>query len=278
MTKTIKTLKFKLFVLALAGLLLIPCTTASAARKLPVEKIKVAVTTSHLANLVNEICKEKVEITTILQPTTCPSNYDIDAVMMKKISRSNIILYHSWQPWVKKLKFEISNLGIVYRDLKTDGNLMIPYINIRGAQEIKDLFVIWDSDNKDYYEKNFLEYVFKVSQLADEISRGNVYRRSKKAVCQDKIADFMQWLGFDVVAEYGKTEDIPPSEMMRLSKIIRKNKVAIVVDNLQTGTDIGRTLSGDLKIKYAVISNFPLGGSYVLTLKDNISKIDKALK
>ena len=32
------------------------------------------------------------------------------------------------------------------------------------------------------------------------------------------------------------------------------------------------------KIKHAVISNFPLGNSYFSTLKDDISKIDKALQ
>ena len=51
-----------------------------------------------------------------------------------------------------------------------------------------------------------------------------------------------------------------------------------VVDDLQAGTDTGRALSTDLKIKHIVISNFALGHSYINTLKSNIEKINKVLE
>ncbi|MFA7074647.1 MAG: zinc ABC transporter substrate-binding protein [Endomicrobiaceae bacterium] len=270
-------MKIKFFILILLTSVFFYAADCQADSRLPEKKIKITVTTSHLANLVNEICKDKVDITTMIQPTMCPSNNDIDPVLMKKIAKSNIILYHSWQPWVKSLKYKIGNLGIVYREFETDGNLMIPYINVRGAEEIKDLFIVWDADNKKFYEKNFLNYIFRVNHTAGEIARNNSKRYGIKAVCNNRISDFLQWLGFDVVAEYGKSEDMPPSEMIKLSKTIKVKKAKIIIDNLQVGTDIGRVLSKDLKLKHVVISNFPLGGSYINTLKDNISKIDKDL-
>ncbi|MDD2523627.1 MAG: metal ABC transporter substrate-binding protein [Endomicrobiia bacterium] len=270
-------MKFKMFIFILLISICLPYKSALSESRLPQKKIKITVTTSHLANLVNEICKDKVEIITMIQPTMCPSNNDIDPVLMKKIAKSNIILYHSWQPWVKSLKFKIGNLGIVYREFQTEGNLMIPYINVRGAEEIKNLFVVWDADNKNYYEQNFLNYIFKVNHLADEIAKNNVKRYDTKVACNNRISDFVQWLGFEVVIEYGKSEDIPSSEMMKLAKKIKTNKVKIIVDNLQVGTDIGRILSKDLKLKHIVISNFPLGNSYINTLKDNVAKLDKGL-
>lgn len=270
-------MKIKFFIFILLISIFLPYQSIFSESRLPPKKIKITVTTSHLANLVNEICKDKVEIITIIQPTMCPSNNDIDPVLMKEIAKSNIILYHSWQPWVKSLKYKIDNLGIVYREFQTDGNLMIPYINVRGAEEIKNLFIIWDADNKDYYEQNFLNYIFKVNHLAGEIAKNNTKRYSTKIACNNKISDFIQWLGFDVVIEYGKSEDMSSSEMMKLSKKIKTNKVKMIVDNLQVGTDIGRILSKDLKLKHIIISNFPLGGSYINTLKDNVKKIDKGL-
>ncbi len=267
----------KLFFSILIISFYIMCGQSFADSRLPAKKIKITVTTSHLANLVNEICKDKVDIITIIQPTMCPSNNDIDPVLMKEIAKSNIILYHSWQPWVKNLKYKIGNLGIVYREFETDGNLMIPYINVRGAEEIKDLFIVWDADNKKFYEQNFLNYVFKVNHVAGEIAKNTSKRYNIKVVCNNKISDFLQWLGFDVVTEYGKSEDMPPSEMIKLSKTAKTKKVKLIIDNLQVGTDIGRVLSKDLKLKHIIISNFPLGGSYINTLKDNVAKIDKEL-
>ena len=55
------------------------CQICFAVRELPVKKIKVAVTTSHLSSIIQDICQDKVEVITILPPTVCPSSYDIDA-------------------------------------------------------------------------------------------------------------------------------------------------------------------------------------------------------
>ena len=241
------------------------------------KKLKVAVTTSHLSTLMHEICGDKVDVVTILEPTVCPSHNDIDAKKMKEISTSNILLYHSWQPWAKDLKYKIASLEILYKEFKTEGNLMIPYINVRAAEELKDIFVIIDSDNKKFYEDNFIKYVFKVNQLSDEIMRKHTSSRNVKIVCNVMISDFMKWLGFDVVAEYPASDKISPSQMAELIKKIKKLKVNYVVDNLQTGTDVGRVLNKDLNLKHITISNFPLGNSYIYTLKDNISKIDKVI-
>ena len=245
----------------------------------PHRKIKVSVTSSHLYCLLKEICADKLELTLMVTPIVCPNNNDIDAAMIKRISTSNIILYHYWQDWAKRLKYEIGNLAIVYKEFKTEGNLIIPYINIRAAEEITEMFGYLDPDNKEFYEKNFVKYAYKVNYISEKISKkASLKYNGKKIVCNNKITDFMQWLGFDVVAEYGKPENMSSAQMLRLSKKIKDNNVVCITDNLQTGTKIGETLSNDLKIRHVVISNFPLNYSYIETLKDNVLKIDKVLQ
>ena len=244
---------------------------------LPDKKIKIAVTTSNLAALLEVICKDRIDVITIIPSNLYPETYDVDAKTIKELSRCNAILYHSWQPWVKDLKYKISNLGIVYRELKTEGNLMIPYINLRAAQELMEVLSVWNQENKDFFENNFLDYSFKVNYICEEISKKNYLRYNKKIVCNNKIASFMEWLGFDVVVSYGKANNISSAEMLNLTKKVKKEKIKYDVDNLQAGTDIGRKLSNDLKIEHIVISNFVLGKSYINTLKNNVEKIDKAL-
>ena len=269
-------MKIKLVILTLL-LFLIPNIVF--AYPSPLErKIKIAVTTSNLADLLKEICEDKIDVFTIIPTTMCPGNYDIDAKTIKEVNQCNIVLYHHWQPWIKNLKYKITRLGMVYRELKTRGNLMIPYINLRAAQELLDLLSIWDQDNKDFYEQNFLSYSFKVNFLAEEIAKNGYNKYNKKIVCNSQISSFMEWLGFDVVMTYGKSSNMSSSEMLMLTKKIKKEKVKYVVDNLQAGTDVGRSLVDDLKMKHIIISNFVLGKSYINTLKNNIEKIDKALE
>ena len=158
-------MKFKIFVLILS-IIFLP-NIAYSYSPLPDKKIKIAVTTSNLSTLLNEICKDKIDVITIIPTTMCPGNYDIDAKTIKELSSCNVILYHKWQPWVKNLKYKISKLGIVYREIKTEGNMMVPYINLRAAKEIEDLVSIWDQENKNFYEKNFLDYSFKINFVSE---------------------------------------------------------------------------------------------------------------
>ncbi|MDD5020893.1 MAG: zinc ABC transporter substrate-binding protein [Endomicrobiaceae bacterium] len=266
-------MKFRFVSFLICFCLLFSTITFAGERK----KLKVAVTTSHLSSLMQEICQDKIDVITILEPTTCPSNNDIDAKKIKEISTSNIVLYHIWQPWAKDLKYKIANLEILYKEFKTEGNLMIPYINIRGAEEIKNIFSVLDAENKQTYESNFIKYVFKINQLSEEIIRNNGNNYNKKIACNYMISDFMKWLGFNVVATYPKSDKILSSDMANLIRKIKKANAVCVVDNLQLGTDVGRILNKDLKIRNTVISNFPLGNSYIHTLKDNIAKIDKVI-
>ena len=271
-------MKIKFIALIISLLVFVPNIIFAYSNPAVDKKIKIAVTTSNLADLLDEICEDKIDVFTIIPTTMCPGTYDIDAKTIKEINKCNVVLYHHWQPWVKNLKYKTTKLGIVYRELKTRGNLMIPYINLRAAQELLDLLSIWDSDNKSFYEQNFLNYSFKVNFLAEEIAKNGYNKYNKKIVCNSQISTFMEWLGFDVVMTYGKSSNLSSSEMFLLTKKIKKEKVKYAVDNLQAGTDVGRTLADDLKIKHIVVSNFVLGRSYINTLKNNIEKINKALE
>ena len=140
----------------------------------PDKKIKIAVTTSNLSTLLNEICKDKIDVVMIVPTSTSPENYDIDAKTIKEINKCNAFIYQNWQPWMKTVKGKTTNLGLVYRELKTKGNLMIPYINLKAAQELFELLSVWDQKNKDYYEKNFLDYSFKVNFVSNEITKKSI--------------------------------------------------------------------------------------------------------
>ena len=81
-------MKKKLFVLILS-ILFIP-TIIFSYSPLPDKKIKIAATTSNLSTLLNEICKDKIDVITIIPTTMCPGSYDIDAKTIKEIKISDV--------------------------------------------------------------------------------------------------------------------------------------------------------------------------------------------
>jgi ABC-type metal ion transport system, periplasmic component/surface adhesin len=241
-------------------------------------KIIITVTTSDIYHVVKEIGGNKVNVEMIIQPLVCPSNYDITPKVVQRTEGSNLVLSHNWESWIGRLKTQAGQRGILYKQVKTEGNWMIPYVHIRAAEEIKNMLTYMDIENSRYYEDNFTDYVFRINYASDEVKRKLEGAYGKKVISNERIKDFLEWLGFDVVATYGKEEDLTAKKLAYLISEGKKQGVKIVADNLQSGAGTGRELADNINAKQAVISNFPIGNSYVNTIKDNANRLFKAMQ
>lgn len=241
-------------------------------------KIIITVTTSDIYQVVKEIGGDKVDVQMIVQPLVCPSNYDITPKVVKRTEESNLVLSHRWETWVGRLRVQAGERGILYKQVKTEGNWMIPYIHIRAAEEIKDMLSYMDEEHSKYYEENFTDYIFRINFAAGEVQKQLEDAYGRKVISNEKIKDFLEWIGFEVVATYGKSEDLTAKKLAYLVSEGKKRNVKIVIDNLQAGAGAGRELADNINAKQCVISNFPIGNSYVNTLKDNGKRIFKAMQ
>ncbi|MDR1695504.1 MAG: metal ABC transporter substrate-binding protein [Endomicrobium sp.] len=239
-------------------------------------KIIVTVTNSNIGELVKAVGGNKVNVEIIIPPISCPSNYDPAPSAIERVSKSNLILSLKWETWIKKIKLEAGDFGRIYKVMETEGNWMVPYINMRAAEEVKNMLSYMDAENRKYYEENYTEYVYNVKFAAEKAAKELTPVYGKKVICNDKIRDFLESFGLDVVGVYGNAEDLTAKKLAFLINSGKKNGVKIVIDNLQNGTSTGRELALNLGAKQAVISNFVLGKSYINTLKDNVERIKKA--
>jgi len=67
---------------------------------------------------------------------------------------------------------------------------------------------------------------------------------------------FLKWAGFDVVATYGRPEELSPKKMQELINKGKEAGIKLVVDNLQSGPDAGAGIAEEIGAAQ-VISNFP---------------------
>ncbi len=70
---------------------------------------------------------------------------------------------------------------------------------------------------------------------------------------------FLEWLGCDVVGDYGRFEETTPERLAKLMDTAKARGVVLVVDNLQSTGAAGASLAEDLGAGHAVLSNFPGG-------------------
>jgi zinc transport system substrate-binding protein len=94
-----------------------------------------------------------------------------------------------------------------------------------------------------------------------------------KVICAEMQAGFVSWAGFEVVATYGRPEDLSPADVEQLLTEAQEAGVALVIDNLQSGsTTLGAALEQDIEAIPVTISNFPGGLENTETWEKAIDK------
>jgi len=241
-------------------------------------KMTITVTNSNIGEIVKEIGGTKVDVAIIAPPISCPGVSDISPDMITRVEKSNLILSNKWEKWISRVKLEAGDLGKVYKTLETEGNWMIPNVHIRAADEIMSVLSSLDAENAAYYQTRYTDYAYRVDFAAQSVRKDLIPARGVKVISNDKIKDFLEAYGFEVIATYGSSEELTAKRLAYLIEAGKKNNVKLVVDNLQMGSGTGNELAENIGAKQAVISNFILGKSYINTLKDNASRLLKAMK
>ena len=242
-------------------------------------RINITATTSDLQLIAREIGGTRVDAAAMIHPTICPSQTDLSPRVLERVARSNIVLSRPRETWVSALRFKaVGTIATLYQVIRAEGNLMVPYLHIRAATEFLELISRLDPNSRSYYEANFSEYVYRIRFEADRLRRMLDGKRNVNIISEHNLKTFLEWLGFNVVATYRTQNELSARQLAELNRTIQQRNVVLVVDNLQAGTNIGFMLSEDNGLRHAVISNFPLGGSYLSTLQDNIQRISRALQ
>ncbi len=270
MTKTIKSL-VSVFIVAI--LVSVVGFLSSAYDQLRSERLSVAVTTTHLENILREIGGEKVEVVAIVPGGMCPGHFDIKPDDVKVLHQADCLLSHGWEKWLPGLMKAVENKKLVSKIINVAGSWMVPEINIRAAKEIAETLAELDSENKPFYQGNLRRYRRSIESEVVGIRKNVHGLRDKKAVCSEHQAALLGWLGIKVVHTYGRSEDMSLRELAEAVGKAKKEGVKLVVDNLQSGPEAGRRIAEEIGARHIVLSNFPLNGSYIETLRENVEKV-----
>ncbi len=230
--------------------------------------LKVVTTTTMLGTLVQEVGGERVEVQVIVPGGMCPGHFDLKPGEVRAIEEAGLFLAHGWERWLEDLNVpEICTIK---------GNLMIPE-NMRNAVEkVSLLLEKKDPEGKDFYQRRKREFLRKIEKLEIWIDSLRSVFMGKKVVCSVYQKEFLSYLGFEVVATYGRPEDTGAGRLKELVDMIKKKKVELAVDNLQSGK-LGEILERETGVKTCVLTNFPVNKGYCETVRENIKKLLNAL-
>lgn len=270
--------------IVLLGVLLLFFTAGCGQKQ--AEKFTVATGSTLIADIVKAVGGEKVAVSNIVPPGTCPGHFDLKPDDVKKLASAKLLLYHDWQGKIfnKGVLASADNKDLDAVPVSVAGNWMAPPVQKEAIKKIAQILGEKDAANKGYYEERAERLAAAVAdeerKLRERLDAAGV--AGVKVICAEMQAGFLKWAGFDVVATYGRPEDLTPK---KLQELIEKGKAAgvrLVVDNLQSGPDAGKSLAAELGAARVTLSNFPGGfagsDTWEAAVEKNVDLLLSALK
>jgi zinc transport system substrate-binding protein len=220
---------------------------------------------SLITDIIQDIADGKVETHTLIPPGVCPGHYDVKPSDVETLVNSEVLIIHNWQQNMKSITGLVEaadNPDLVIKVIDVPDMPMVPQIQAETTDKIAQALGEIDPENSAYYQEKAAErtqaILAKGEEVKDKLQAANV--SGIKVLCVEYQAGFAEWAGFDVVATFGRPEDLSPADVAQLVTEAEQANVALIIDNLQSGsTTLGASIEQDVEAIPVTISNFPGG-------------------
>lgn len=227
------------------------------------QELVVVATTTYLGSIVERVAKDKVNLTVITSPATCPGEEDVKPSQVEATAKAKLFLMHGWpgEAFTKGLLQSVNNPQLRVETIDLKGSWMTPEIQAQGVERVAKALGEVDPANQAFYQANAQAVLKSVQSKGQEIkARLEAGKTSGvKAIAMANQADFVKWAGFEVVASYPPPQDLTPEKVKALVNQGKEAQVALVIDNLQNGPEAGKQMAQEIGAIHLTLSNFPGG-------------------
>lgn len=249
--------KSRLLIIELIGLLLLSFIIIN---PISGSSTYIICTNSVLADFTSNIITENTTIEYIMPSGVCPAFYDTCPSDVNKIVNADIIISLGSpikEPWLNDLLNYNSNYKSI--ECKNLGEWNIPsgakkYIDCLKT-ELLELFPELNAS----INKNTYNYIKKIDNKSIELHNAieDAGHLEKKVICMKWHKDFIEWLGLNVIDNYGPPQSLSLKDELNIIINASDNDVYTIIDNLQSGTDFGAKVASESGASHVIFTNFP---------------------
>jgi zinc transport system substrate-binding protein len=220
---------------------------------------------------------DRYRVEAILPPGQCPGHYDVKLTDIEKMKKAVLIVSFRGMSFMSKAAPDDGGQLVVDPEGR---NWMTPDTYVQGlellAAKLSERFPA-DRVEIDRRKQQAVRLVKKGAEaLVRKVTGAGLSGRPVIASSMQK--EPLEWMGFQVVAEYGRQEGMSARDVVRLAEVGKGRKAIMVVDNLQSGPDAGKGVSETLKVPHVVLTNFPSERGYLATLEENVDALLSAVR
>jgi ABC-type Zn uptake system ZnuABC Zn-binding protein ZnuA len=220
------------------------------------EKPVVVATTEILGDFVRKIAEDRVDLVVLILGGMCPAHYDIRPSDVAAVARAALVLHHGFEPWMENLVKSSGSKALV---VKTGDDWNVPPNAVQQVGIVQEALAKILPKESAVLQQNAVAFQRRIEELAGRLlaraQQLNV--QEAKVISQAFQAKFVSWLGFNVVGTYPPPERVSAQLFLQLVQLGREQKVALVVDNLQSGVGLGARLAFEIGAVHVVLTNFP---------------------
>jgi len=140
-------------------------------------------------------------------------------------------------------------------------NWMAPPVQKAAVDRIVAALAEVDTENASAYQEQAADYKAEVEAKEAEIEArlAGEDLASINVMCSDQLPGFIEWIGLNIVAEFGRPDSLTPQVVQELVDKGREENVTLIIDNLQSGQDAGAGIAEELDCKRIILTNLPGG-------------------
>jgi zinc transport system substrate-binding protein len=233
---------------------------------------------SFIANIVQDVSDGNLEARTIIPAGVCPGHYDVKPGDIIALNYSKALIIHNYQQSYQNIIGAIQaaqNPDLIIAVLNVTGNWMVPAVQAEGVNKIAQALGEIYPENAAYYQGNATQRAQAILTYGQEVRNRlqDAGMDGVKVICAEMQAGFVSWAGFDIVATFGRPEDLTSAQIAQLIDQAGEAGAVLIIDNLQSGsTTLGPSLEQDIEAIPVTISNFPGGLQNTETWEKAIDK------
>jgi len=259
--------KFKVLIIAILVLSLVIVSILGGCTPAETSQLKVVTSTSMMAQIVERVGGDLVDVVNIIPPTQCPGHFDVKPGDIQRLADAELFLLHGWQGEIFSQELIASannpDLTVATIDVKVgeNTNWMTPPVQLAAVDRIVAALSEVDAENATTYQELAAEYKDSVTDKEAEIEARLAEEdlAGINVMCADMLVGFVQWTGFNIVAVFGRPDSLTLQVVRELVDTGREAGVTLIIDNLQSGQDAGAGIAEELGCQRIILSNFPGG-------------------
>lgn len=281
-----------LLVLLLIPVLLLSCKDNTESS----DKLKVITSIYPMKEFAEVIGGDKVEVKSLIPDNVEPHEYEPNTKDYEELIKADLFVYNGlgMEEWLDDVKKQIKddvtyvnasdNVNVIKEGKKEDPHAWLSLLEAKNQCEtIKNALVKADKNNKDYYEKNYKDYVGKLQNLYDE------YNDKFKNIGTNKFVTSHAAFGY-LCRDFGLEQsylhdmfgegEITAKEYKNLAEYCEDNNISTIFSEEEESSKEAETLANEINGKVVPLYTLETkvdGKSYLEVMKSDLDTIYSAL-